>query len=170
MTAGEKFSIGDRVRQTDEWLRHNHYSPSHPKRTGVVVGFGRRPHLVGIIHDGGRTRHAYSMNFWERVRVGGKRGRPDVSTHRVFTAFALLNRPLTTRDLRTHTGLKKTTLEIVLKRLIAAGSVVRDPAEWKGSNGKYTYARSESAARSDEPSTVDAGSPTPDYVGVTIRA
>ena len=74
-----------------------------------------------------------------RTSTGHGFGRPDVSSERVIGTLSQAQAPMTTTELREATGLKKTTLEVVVRRLVAGGQVVRDPAEWRGPNGNYRY-------------------------------
>jgi hypothetical protein len=67
--ARHKFHVGDRVRMTPECAAAmNGKTP----RTGVVVGYGRRPHLVQILRDGLKTPASWDCEYWDAATEEGK--------------------------------------------------------------------------------------------------
>jgi len=72
MTAREKFSLGDRVRESAAYPRS--LQRRNLITTGVVVGFGflRNPNVVRIRRDGTNHVTTFHMDFWERVEPEGE--------------------------------------------------------------------------------------------------
>lgn len=67
--------------------------------------------------------------------------------------------PRSGAELREATGIKKSTLEMVLRRLTASGMIVRTPAEWKGPNGDYRYSLNADIFGGELATAVDAVDP-----------
>lgn len=71
-TARERFTLGQRVRESAAYPRVHPRAP----RAGVVVGFGRQPHLVRVRRDGSAGRGSqgigYHMDYWEPEAADGR--------------------------------------------------------------------------------------------------
>lgn len=100
----------------------------------------------------------------------GERGRPDESSDAIRQVLAV-REPMNSAELRKATHIKKTTLEAALKRMSAAGEIVRQPAEWRGPNGNYRYARNPDVFASELSQADDAVDPHASDPGkLTTRA
>lgn len=62
-SARDRFHTGQRVVASALGIERNLFVRG-PRR-GVVVGFGRRPNILGVVKDGTKSRGAYHMDFWE---------------------------------------------------------------------------------------------------------
>lgn len=67
MTAREKFSIGDKVRESHLYPRSR--QRRQKTETAVVVGFGflRNPFAVRVRRDGTTYTATHHMDFWEVI-------------------------------------------------------------------------------------------------------
>lgn len=66
MTAREKFSIGDRVRLSEEGKRMR-VMPKNPDRHGAIVSFGHWDrHAVTVLFDGLRSASLLDIDLLEK--------------------------------------------------------------------------------------------------------
>lgn len=76
IVARRVFFVGQRVELSEEGARSFGVSSERPrgsqrrgKDTGVVMGFGREPHIVRVRPDGIKTTSAWHATFWKPIKA-----------------------------------------------------------------------------------------------------